>query len=159
MRLRHAGGRCDGGDMRWYVAVPLLVSLLMACSHGPAVPREARGVSAPSRASQADRSNALPIEEALLRPSGESVTVLAFLCDDLSHVDCPPCPEDADCAACEPPTWVFCDTPGKLDPLASMSVEDPPPGIALKVGGRYLLKGKISDMRTLLLDAIYRADE
>jgi hypothetical protein len=142
--------------MRWWIALPLVV----ACSHGPAPLPDSlylEGTS-PARALPSDRAKALSATSAIPRPLDKPVTVLAFLCEDRSHVECPPCPEGADCAACQPPAWIFCDTPGALEPTNAIWVVDPPPGITLAVGQRYLLKGKKSDTRALGLDAIYYAD-
>jgi len=154
--LPFASKQCEGARMRFGI----VALLLSACSHGPAPVSDSSelGASSPSRALVSDRAKAFSVKKAITRPTSKPVMVLGFLCEDRSKVECPPCPEGADCAACETPAWIFCDTPGAFDPVDALSVLNPPPGISLLVGQRYLLKGKKSDARELWLDAIYYAD-
>jgi hypothetical protein len=142
--------------MRCWIGILVLV----ACSHSPAPVSDSSelGASTPARALVSDCTKAFSVTKAIPRPTSKQVMVLGFLCEDRSKVECPPCPEGADCAACETPAWIFCDTPGAFDPVDTLSVLNPPPGISLVVGQRYLLKGKKSDTRELWLDAIYYAD-
>jgi hypothetical protein len=134
--------------------------LLAACAHGPVSLSERHdpGSTTPLPALAADCAAAVPAAEAIAVPYDRAVTVLTFLCEDQSRVACPPCPPDADCAACLPRAWIFCDTPSAVDHAQALWVLEPPPNLVLTVGRRYLLQGKKAAARELWLDVIRSAD-
>jgi hypothetical protein len=142
--------------MRWWPLLPLV----LACSHGPAPAPETRDFSStnPARAVASDLAKAVPVTGAIARPLNKPVVVLGFLCVDRSKAKCPSCPEGATCEACRDPAWIFCDTPGAVDRANALWVVEPPPGFALSVGQRYLLKGQKTDTREMSLEAIFFAD-
>jgi hypothetical protein len=119
----------------------LVLLLLAACAHGPLLDRGDPGPSTPLPAVTEDCAAAVSAAAAIAAPYDRAVTVLAFLCEDQSRVECPPCPQGANCAACLPRAWLFCDAPAAADLAHALWVLDPPPNLALTVGNRYLLRG------------------
>ncbi len=83
----------------------------------------------------------------------QPLLVAGALCDDLTKIPCPPCPEGADCAPCLDPDWVFCDTPPIVDYAQTLSVPSLP-GIELVLGRRYLVSGERTAPRGLSAQAV-----
>jgi hypothetical protein len=135
-----------------------LLLLLVSCAHRTAPVDTPSDPSAPSPAQPEDIAAAISAAEAVALPPAEQVTVVAFLCDDSSERACPPCPQGADCAACPPRAWLFCDTPGAIDFMHSLHVIEPAPTLRLTVGRRYLLLGPKAGPRELALRAIHSVD-
>jgi hypothetical protein len=137
-----------------------MLLILAACAHGPVPLSDRRdpGLSTPLPAHAGDIAAAIPAAEAIAVPYDRAVTVLTFFCEDQSRAQCPPCPEGADCAACLPRAWMFCDTPSAVDHVHALWVLEPPPNLVLTVGRRYLLQGKKVTARELWLDAIRSVD-
>ena len=140
--------------MRWVLGL----TFLLACAHDPGVAERSDYGAPPARARSAEVAQALSIKQALDVPFNHPMTVVAFLCQDFSHRECPPCPPGANCARCLPRTWEFCDDPASFDPMLSLVVEDPPFNLSLQVGHRYLLRGLHSMARGLSLDDIKTVD-
>ncbi|GEM_PF-2639152 len=114
------------------------------------------GPARPTPASASDRAKAVSGSAVLDSPRGDAI-VIAFLCEDHSRVFCPPCPEGANCAACPPPGWLFCDAPGGSDSQKILWV-DADPSLTLDVGRRYLLKGGMRSEREMELQSIRLAE-
>ncbi len=118
-----------------------------ASARGEAPGRGSAGAQAAPRCPEPVPA-ALTVAQALEAPLNQPVVVAAVLCDDLSKIVCPPCPEGADCARCLDPDWVFCEALPIVDYARTLSVPSLP-GHELMVGRRYLVSGERTAPRGL----------
>lgn len=157
-KVTYSSAREYGGLLIGSVGVLLALSGVPAC-RPPAPCCELSGLSGPARptvASATECAGAASVSTLLATPRRDAL-VIASLCEDYSRVYCPPCPPGADCAACPPPHWLFCDGPGVSDSQKMLWV-DADSSLTLDVGRRYLLKGRMRSEREMELQSIRLAE-
>lgn len=160
MRRQRWGGLARGAAAHERATATTTVLLLLGLAVGAASCR-ASGVAAANDATGSRQAPGCPqplaatlsVAQALQAPMDQPLLFAGVLCEDLSQVPCPPCPEGADCARCLDPDWVFCDMPPISDYGQTLSVRSLP-GLELTVGRRYLVSGARTAPRGLAAQSV-----